>query len=280
MTAQESVDFLVNRLRWSGKPRPDATKPAFWLGAGCSAHDGVPVNAELLVQVLAGYPETWGSPQFLFDRLCNALVSPQERAGLLAPYMKKDIKPDSPYHDLRQVLVHGYADVVFTFNIDNLLEQALAAAGLREHADYLVVNVPELRPEAASAQIDPGSGGPRIRVVKLHGGYEWGINYMTSSEVTRYGERIHDVVRLWSSRPAVVCGYSFLHLNVLHAFSPAGGPLFYANPEFPSAPMILSLMAARNSGNQMPLFIDGELGTFATLMTRLRRDLCDDHLGA
>jgi hypothetical protein len=269
MPAKESLAFLIEHLKNSRQDGPSPQKPAFWLGAGCSVHDGVPLTADLLRQILPADPNAWGSPQFRFDQFCQSLGTGPARAGYLAPYIQRDIQDDSPYHGLRDLVMAGYADVIFTFNIDSLLEQAFEAGGLRAHRDYLVVNVPELRPEAVRIQIDPQSG-PRVRIVKLHGGYEWGINRMTSAEITRYEEPILEAVRSWSGHPAVVCGYSFFHLNVLEAFSRTGGPLFYANLSFPDAPMVLSLMAARN---QLPLFIDGELGTFSTLIDSLRGGL-------
>lgn len=273
MSAEESLSLLTRQLRASLSTGPDSQKPVFWLGAGCSLFDGVPLTNDLLAQVLGDDADGWGSPQFRFDQLCDALNDPRARAGLLAPYMKRDIKPDSPYHALREILVAGYADVVFTFNIDSLLEQALVQGGLREHDEYTVIDVAQLQPSAVLARLGSQHGGPRIRLVKLHGGYEYGLNNMTSSEIVGYGEKIRPVVEDWSSRPAVVCGYSFFHLNVLEAFSRRGGPLYYANPEFPNAPMILSLMAVRSQGRHSPLFIDGELGTFVRLMDELRRGL-------
>ena len=269
MSAKESLDFLVEHLKRTRSIDPGPQKPAFWLGAGCSVYDGVPLTVDLLRQILPDAPDAWGSPQFRFDQFCQSLGVGPARANYLRPYMKRDVRNGSPYHGLRDLVLAGYADVIFTFNIDNLLEQSFESAGVRAERDYLVVNVPELQAPAVLARIDP-SEGPRIRIVKLHGAFEYGINCMTSSEVTRYDEPILEVVRAWSGHPAVVCGYSFFHLNVLEAFSRRGGPLFYANVSFPDAPMVLSLMAARN---QLPLFIDGVSGMFSNFIRSLQEEL-------
>jgi hypothetical protein len=227
-------------------------------------HDGVPLNDVLLAAALGPATSDWGSAQFRFDQLCDSLPDGRVRAELLRPYVERTITPDSPYHGLVALLRAGFVDVVFTLNIDDLLEQAFAAAGMRERQDYAVVSVPELRVEAAVDMIS-STRGPRIRIVKLHGGFESGFNLMSSREITSYDDRIADLVQEYSTRPTVVCGYSFFHLNVLRAFSRRGGPLFYVNPTFPSAPMVLSLMAERKSSS-LPLFVDGAEGDFAVFM--------------
>lgn len=269
------MQLLLKFLRQFRDKQASEQKPLFWLGAGCSVHDGVPLNADLLRQAVPPDPNDWGSPQFRFDRFCDSLGAGVARAKYLDPYLRRSLTPTSPYRGLVRLLRRGYADVVFTMNIDDLLEQALAAARLHEHRDYRVVKVPELQPRAAAIQVgDPG--GPRIRIVKLHGDHTLGLNYMTSAEITRYDATIRELVAKYSSRPAVVCGYSFFHLNVLDAFSQERSPLFYVNRSFPDAPMVLSLMAARNGG--AALFIDDQhgrppIGTFSKFIDRLTSEL-------
>jgi hypothetical protein len=269
VSAQETVDFVTDHMRNSRSDVADEGKPVFWLGAGCSAFDGVPLNAELLSRAVRDDPAAWGSTQFRFDRFCDSLGADDARVAYLTPYVKRSILPDSPYHALTRLLVAGYADVVFTFNIDDLLEQAFQEAGLRERLDYEVISVPEMQPDLVSRRIDPRHG-PRLRIVKLHGDYKWGINYMTSTEITRYEPGIRRAVESWSQRPSVVCGYSFFHLNVLEAFSREGGFLVYANVAFPDAPMVLSLMASRN---RFPWFADGDFGTFSGFTKALEQGL-------
>jgi SIR2-like domain len=270
VSASETMRLLLEHLGQFRDDKASPDKPLFWLGAGCSVHDGVPLNDELLRLALPNAPGAWGSPQFRFDRFCNSIGPGLKRASYLDKHLRRTIKADSPYHGLVQLLAKGYADLVFTFNIDDLMEQALRGAGLIEHSDYTVIKVPEMLPEAAVLQIGR-PGGARIRLVKLHGDYELGLNYMTSSEITRYGEQIKSLVRDFSSRAAIVCGYSFFHLNVLDAFSRQGGPLFYANSRFPDAPMVLSLMAARNP--REALFVDGPEGTFSPFIDTLLNEL-------
>ncbi|MEU7617848.1 SIR2 family protein [Micromonospora rifamycinica] len=269
MPAQDSVRELVRHLRQFRGDEPSAEKPFFWLGAGCSVHDGVPLNAELLDAVLGDDVDTWGSRQYRFDLLCDRLGPGAARAGLFRRHLERPLTPDSPYRRLVGLLAQGYADMVVTVNIDDLLERALVAAGLREHHDYRLIDVPQYRPEAAVLRIT-APGGPRIRIIKLHGGLDLGLNLMTSREIIQYEEGIEQLVRDVSSRPAVVCGYSFFHLNVLQAFSRNRSPLYYANITFPEAPMVLSLMAQRN---HTPRFIDGTLGNFTGLMRTVTEQL-------
>jgi hypothetical protein len=108
-------------------------------------------------------------------------------------------------------------------------------------------------------------------VVKLHGDQESGFNCLTSKEITGYEEPVQELIASYSTRTAVVCGYSFFHLNVLKAFSARGAPLFLVNRAFPEAPMVLSLLWARCQTT--PLVIDGGLGTFDEFIRRLAGEL-------
>jgi hypothetical protein len=170
---------------------------------------------------------------------------------------------------LASLLQQGCADLVFTFNIDDLLDQAFAKAGLREGADYLAIDVPKLREQAAVVDV-VRRDGPRIRLVRLHGHYKSGFNCMTSAEIAAFDLEIHKLVEQYSGRAAIVCGYSFFHLNVLNAFSRTGGAFFYVNKTFPEAPMVLSLMACRSQAHH---FIDEPLGLFENFIQRLVQEL-------
>ena len=266
-----ALDTLEKLARLLADQRLSPMKPVFWLGAGCSVCDGVPLNDDLLRLTVPPDPNAWGSLQFRFDEYCAVLGSGVNRAAFLAPHFIRTITAASPYHGLVQLLDRGYADIVFTFNIDDLLEQALQHAGMREGTDYVLVNVPIVHAHVAVQQISSAMA-PRIRIVKLHGDQQWGFNCMTSAEIVKFQPAIEAVVGEYSKRPAVVCGYSFFHLNVLNAFSSDGGngPLFYVNKSFPDSPMVLSLMSVRSRG---PFFIDRPLGCFDTFIAELLRRL-------
>jgi hypothetical protein len=253
--SENNLFLLLSALRASRESRK---KPIFWLGAGCSFHDGVPLSNALLSE-LAPPRGVWGSPQHVFDQQFDQL-SIVNRAELLERVMNKPLTPDSPYHDLSYLLREGYADVVFTFNIDHLLEDALRAAGHILEKDYSVIDVPKTNAQFVASLLEQPAA-PRIRIVKLHGDYRHGINYMTSKEIAQYNPHILELVKRYSGESAIVCGYSFFHLNVLTAFSTTGGPLYYANRSFPEAPMVLSLISLR-AGR----VIDGEFGKFEALM--------------
>lgn len=267
MSSQETLDTLILDLKRSCSPEPDGAKPVFWLGAGCSVHDEVPLNAEL-VRLLAP-AGSWGSAQFRFDQMLQHLPVGNARARLLRSHFERTPKSDSPYRVLARLLGNGYADVVVTFNIDDLLERSLESEGLKIPKDFDLLSVPEMNPQAVVAKVQ-ALEEPRIKVVKLHGDYRSGFNCMTSSEIVAYEEQISNVISRLSERTAAVCGYSFFHLSLLNAFSRKGGPFYYVNKEFPSTPAVLSLMFARSS---RPLFIDEPLGRFDKFAGELGRRL-------
>ncbi len=152
----------------------------------------------------------WGSRQFQFDRYCEEQGA--SRAEYLKPYFERKIKPDSPYHGLAKLAKAGYASLIISFNIDNLLEDAFEAAGIREGTGYQAIDAAVYRPEAVADMVDAPGGAP-IRLLKLHGGHRSGFNLMTSLEIAEYGDRIGQLVERCSKRSAVVCGYSFFHLK-------------------------------------------------------------------
>jgi len=270
MSAQAAFIRLVGFLGQIDANTPSRDKPVFWLGAGCSLHDGIPLNAQLLLDVLPKNAPTWGSPQFRFDEFVETFGDGTQRANLFLPHVDKPLLPDSPYHDFVKVLAAGYSDVVITFNIDDLLERALDESGLREFKDYLVVKVPELNVMAAVSQITK-EGSPRIRIVKLHGDAKGGFNYMTSKEIIEFPAQIRETVKTMSTRPAVVCGYGFSDLNVLGAFSRDKSAFFFVNPYFPNNTITLSIMKTRGSQAN---FIDDQMGDFKTFMNDLVIGLC------
>jgi hypothetical protein len=253
-----------------------ASKPVFWLGAGCSIHDGVPAADNLVRQYLqdSGDENGWGSLQYRFDRRLKLFASdPNDRLNALSPYFRHTLKADSPYRDLVSLMAAGCADLICTFNIDSLLDEAFIAEGLKLGQDYAVIN--PLGGDIGSDrdirdQVE--TNRPRIKLLKLHGDVLTGVNFMTSEEISEYGQNFSKVFGQLSERPAVVCGYSFVHLNVLTAFSKrAAAPVYYVNPEFPVVPAVLSLMTLRSCGNAN--FIDGKMGRFGEVMARLRGDI-------
>lgn len=264
MSAEDTFSLVCQSLtqsQWS----PDS-KPVFWLGAGCSRYDGMPTSEELLTLTLpADAGSRWGSRQYQFDRFCEGSLQGNARAGYLGRFFQKELLSDSPYHGLVKVAKAGLTDLICTFNIDSLLEDACNAAGMRVGKDYRVIDAALQRPEAVVDQVATRAGPP-IRILKLHGSHETGFNLMTSQEIAAYGPHIASVVEKCSQATAIVCGYSFFHLNVLNAFSRTGGPLYYVNRSFPDAPMVLSLMELRSRG---PNFVDGDLGCFEKFMPRV-----------
>lgn len=265
MSAEETYKGLVRLLTLSKELR-DEDKPVFWLGAGCSVADGLPTNAELL-RMINGSHAGWGSDQYRFDRSVFG-VSASARS-VIFDRLKAEPKDDSPYFTLVKLLDLGYASVVATFNIDRLLDAALQKR-LRP-GRYRILFAPEYNPSALVRHVFAPTRDRNVTVVKLHGDVESGINFMTSQEIVKYGPGLGEVCARLSERPAIICGYSFFHLNVLLDFHREQSPMFYINPTFPDAPMVLSLMSARN--REAPHYIDGPLGRFEQLMAALERDV-------
>lgn len=267
MSPRESLNRLAELLRFR-REQSSENKPVFWLGAGCSVFDGVPLNEQLLDLALAKAPPGWGGRQYRFDRLGDWMPRGRDRADYLKEFFEHTIKPDSPYHGLVRLAQNGHVDIICTFNIDRMIDQAFDAAGLRESKDYLIIDAVSYAPDAVYELVKLSS--PRIKVIKVHGDYRSGFNFMTSAEIAEYNPHIHQVVDSISRRAAIVCGYSFFHLNVLNAFSRRGGEFFFVNRDFPETPIVLSLMNLRS---KTPNFIDHPSGLFENFIRELEGTL-------
>jgi hypothetical protein len=271
MSADQTYLRLKTLLFDAPSFRDAASRPVFWLGAGCSKSDGVPTADVLLENYLRPHKNSWGSPQFRFDRRIELFATgPRVRLAALRPYFNQTLKDDSPYLHLIKLMKRRSSSIICSFNIDNLLDQAFKKVGMILNEDFDIISVPKMEP--GDIRIRIAADQPRIKLIKLHGDLESGVNFMTSREISDYGEGFTGIFTELSERPAVVCGYSFVHLNVLTAFSRrADTPVYYINPEFPQMPAILSLMLLRSKENAN--FIDGDLGKFEIVMRQLADDI-------
>ncbi len=263
--AELAYEALLTLLR-NSRAVDTPAKPLLWLGAGASAYDGVPVGDDLLVS-LVGSTGSWGSPQFRLDRLFEGLP-PEARLSMLRHLLDKPLKPDSPYHAVVSLLLKGYLGGVVTFNVDRLIDQAIESASAFGAID--VIDGVEVIPSAIFQRFF-GSTRNSCIALKLHGALTSGLNLFTSAEISAYPPKLAEIVETLSRRPAVVCGYSFAHLNVLKSFSADVGALFYCNPSAPSSPALLSLMESR--GGVYGRTLDGASGRFEVVMAALARDL-------
>jgi hypothetical protein len=243
-------------------------RPILWLGAGASLHDGMPIGEQLVIDIVESRrPGSWGSPQHRLDRFFETLTPPQ-RLAILQPHFDRPLTPDSPYHTVVKLLLTGRVGAVVTFNVDDLLRDAIIAAGAAREIE--VIDAVDMTATALAARMAaPQQKGPVV--MKLHGGLASGLNLFTSMEIAQYWPEVEGLVTEVSCRPAIVCGYSFAHLNVLRAFSTDPGALFYCNPRPPTSAALLSLMEKR--GGVRARCIDEDDGRFDVLMAALARDL-------
>jgi hypothetical protein len=260
--AYEALRELLRASR--GVPLRD--KPLLWLGAGASTYDGVPAGDDLLL-LLVGATGTWGSPQFRLDQRFDGLP-PAARLALLEPHLTRPIKAASPYHTVIRLLVDGYLGGVVTFNVDDLLDQAIDAA--TAWAKIKVLDGVTMIPKAIGHHFFDSHRAQPI-ILKLHGSLETGLNLFTSAEISAYEPKLALIVESLSRRPAVVCGYSFAHLNLLRVFSTEKAPFYYCNPTSPCSPALLSVMVSR--GGVIGRTLDGDRGRFDDVMSALAPDL-------
>ena len=101
------------------------------LGAGASLSSGVKPTPVIMQEIVGKYGKDLQAPAIeeRFDALWRR-SGPNDRRLFLAPYF--DCQPSKGYDGLAQLIKLGYFERILTFNFDNLLENALQAAGFTQ----------------------------------------------------------------------------------------------------------------------------------------------------
>jgi hypothetical protein len=192
---QELVDDLLTRRKETSDP-----PPILLLGAGASVDAGVGAMPELYKQFRVRNFEE-------FERKI-ADFNERERYRQLHEFLQtsepSDVTPG--YHALAQLCANYYFDVIFTTNLDPLLDDALASARMRRR-DYLllvngIIRADRLRTLLFSAQ-------PRVKVLKLHGDLFHRFMAWTGSEMQQFLQDVEaPLVEFVRNRDVLVVGHS------------------------------------------------------------------------
>jgi tetratricopeptide (TPR) repeat protein len=143
------------------------SRPLLWVGAGASIAAGYPGTSAILAALAAQADDPIGAGRTAsFPQVVDAFVE-SRGAGELAELLQKLFEPRSP-HDHQPTPLHravarltgaGFFHAIATTNYDDLLERALADAGV----PYL------LQPLESNASI---AADGAVRLLKLHGSRE------------------------------------------------------------------------------------------------------------
>lgn len=265
---QDPAQAQIRSLAAMLQLRKDNRSPfVLMLGAGASMSSGVPPTQSILQQLVDQYGSdiAGGDLAARFDKLWKR-SSRDERGMLLKPFLATlGLRPSPGYGALARLVQAGYFDLVVTFNFDDLVEQALEAAGFK---DLKLV----LRGETEREEIPRLIRKPpaRFTLFKLHGSLHSTDTFLfTYEEMANYPLDIHSLVAEVTSRPIIVCGYAFNDLCVMKAFSSTGEAVYCVNPSG-APPNLRAILASRQSSERV---IDGELGKFDSFFAALEEEL-------
>jgi hypothetical protein len=238
---ERSLDDLILDLRQRRTVGDRA--PALLLGAGASVESGVGAMTDLFA--FTGQKD--------FDSFVKyiELRTTAERFRLLGQFLqtRQPANVTIGYQALASLCADAFFDLVFTLNLDPLLDDALANARLWRK-DYLVVINGVYRADRIGELLAAPS--PRVKIVKLHGDLFHRYMAWTPKEMDSYVGEIADRVKAaLFGRDLLVAGTSLrderiqqLALHVCHS----GGCVWFLNlksaPDFlkaePNARIVLS----------------------------------------
>ena len=237
--------------------------PTLFLGSGVAKAARVPTIKDMardMYPILASKDDPSARPAGAGDEEAQldtfyaywARLSPTERRILLRRTYSEVAVPTF-YQDIARLLVHRYFASVLTTSIDTLLEQALAANGLRTGSDYVVVNLAE-RPKSAPDMY--GSlVGPALHILKLHGDLAQQDVAITPEEVDRILMPQRGLVKGELSRDMVLVGYGFESEPINNWLTWTPGRLWWVSAERPSPDEIGRIEAVHQVE-----YIDGDNG--------------------
>jgi hypothetical protein len=160
-----------------------------------------------------------------------ARLSPTERSILLRRTYSEVAIPTF-YQDMARLLVNGYFASVLTTSIDTLLEQALAANGMRSGSDFVVVSLAE--PRELPSNLHDGLESPALPILKLHGDLAQQDVAITPEEVDRILAPRRGLVKGELSRDMVLVGYGFESEPINKWLTYTSGRLWWVSVERPT----------------------------------------------
>lgn len=206
--------------------------PVLLLGAGASVGAGVPLLRELARHF--GFRSTQKFQSYV------ASLGPRRRFLRLSEFLQSrdPLRVTAGYRALAALVADRYFDVIFSTNVDPMLEDALSAARLRRR-DYLLVINGMMRTE----RLEPlfSAETPRVKLVKLHGDVFHRFMAWTPAEMEEYvGEMVPLLELAVQGRDLVVVGHSLADspriCGIAREVLEGGGRFWYVNLKRPPAP--------------------------------------------
>src|SRR5262245_102028 len=188
MLPAPTIDELAAQMRERIGPNPSTWRGPYilFLGEGCAKAAGAPSREDLAREALKMFKyepdavSSASSGKELFDQFTAHTSSLSTRQfGRMLRQLYANVPVPSFYQDLALLIRESYFPLVVTMNFDTLLEQAVAAAGVRE-TQYKITTFG--RGGRSSSPVE-ASTPPLTHLVKLHGDLAQDIAYLNPDEI-------------------------------------------------------------------------------------------------
>jgi hypothetical protein len=272
MIQDTDLNELVNQIR----VRRDAGRPfILFLGQECATAAGVPGLYQIAGELFSdadlaslylhdGSLEDQQAVLDAFDDLMEEMTGGQRYRMLQSYYA--NIPVPSFYQDLALLIRAGYFKHILTTNIDNLLEQALAGAGMVEDRDYLVL-VPGQKESLPWKHRQVNAADVEVHIIKLHGDLVQQQVSFTREEIADALEPQRYFIKGELSGDLVMVGYEFESEPLNQWLSWVPGLVWWVNAETPEEQRMAAMMRRRQvrqvqGDRARPQFFFGHLAWF------------------
>jgi predicted NACHT family NTPase len=173
--------------------------------------------------------------------------------------------PSKGYGAIVQLIKKGFIKMIFSTNLDNLLEKALNNAGLCYSDDFVVLVNGRDQPDVIAQQLNSSSN--LLKIIKLHGSLEFPTTYAFTPEETFFLEsQIKPEISRLINQSLIIVGYSMQDRDVYVLFEEKGNEIHFVKPTIPEAESeIARISSVRGKGT----IIDGNDGSFDTFFKKL-----------
>ncbi|AKB82000.1 hypothetical protein MSBR3_1422 [Methanosarcina barkeri 3] len=188
-----------------------------------------------------------------------------DRYLILKKHLLENKNPSEGYGHLVQLIRNGFIKMVFSTNLDNLLERALINAGLCQSENFVVIINNKDRPEVIVEQLN--SPFIPLKIIKLHGSLESPKSYaFTQNEIFAFESKINSDISRFINQSLIIVGHSMQDRDVCTLFEKEGDEIYFVNPTTPPAESEGSkILSVRGKGE----IIVGEDGHFDAFFRKL-----------